>query len=813
MPSVRTAEVRLLDLPYHLDSAYTYYVPETVDAVSPGMFVVVPFGAGNKKQYALAEKLGSASDDKNLKPILSVVSPELALSPELLRLVEFLRERTFCTTGDAVRRLIPAEAFQRADEFYLPNAEFDAGTLNERTRIVFEYIKLNPAGVCLKDLSADFSDDVRPLVSKLVKLGALKSELKIGSGAKPSVESIVSISENPDETKLSMPRTPSSYRALFERISDAGRIPASELTSEGFSQAQIKALEKRGLIVIEKCEKLRIPYEDIGKTPENYTLSSEQKKAENQILSLVDGTPKGALLYGVTGSGKTSVVLSVCEEVVKRGKTAIVLVPEIALTWQSVAVFAARFGNRLAVIHSALSEGERFDAFRRIKRGDVDVVLGTRSAVFSPLENLALIVIDEEQEHTYKSDMSPKYSARDVARFRCAEQGALMLLCSATPSVETYYRAQKGVYSLIELKNRYGGAVLPRVLLSDMRKEGSEAGFKILGKELCSELAENYASGHQSMLFLNRRGYSNFLICRKCGETILCPNCSVAMTFHLDGRGGHLVCHYCGYRKSPPEKCPSCQSGHIGYMGFGTQALEEAVHALLPTARILRMDADTTRGKFSRDEIVSKFAAGDADVLIGTQMIAKGHNFPRVTLAAVVSADSTLYSDDYRAGERTFSLLTQLVGRSGRSTESGRALIQTYSPDSTAIILGAEQNYEKFYKNEIALRRALTFPPFCDIAMISVSGAEEAALKSFSENVGKELKKLSETEFSDVPMTVFGPFEASIYKLKNKYRMKIIVKHKNNARSRLLFSTLLKSVEKRAAGKLSVSIDINPTTI
>ena len=812
MSKQKTVGVRLLDLPYHLDGIYTYYVPENFgDGLSRGTLVIVPFGAGNRKQCALVEALGETDDAEALKPIISIISAELSLDEEMLGIVDFLRERTFCTTGDAVRRLIPAEAFERADEYYVATPGYDPSGLNQKSRIVFDFIRSRKGGVCSKDLSRQYSDEVRPLILRLCKTGALAAELRISDASVGKTENIVSIAENATEALLSLPRTTEEHRAIFYRVSEAGTIPLSELENEGYSDARIRTLEKRGLLVIEKREKLRVPYADAVFAPSVQTLSAKQEQAKAEISALLDGAPHGALLYGVTGSGKTSVVLSLCEDVVAGGKTAIVLVPEIALTWQSVAMFSARFGDRLAVIHSALSAGERFDAYRRIKRGDVDIVLGTRSAVFSPLKNLALIVIDEEQEHTYKSDMSPKYSARDVARFRCGQTGALMLLCSATPSVETYFRAKKGVYSLIKLDSRYGEASLPSVTVADMRDEGAK-GFRIFGRELSEALTENFRRGNQSMLFLNRRGYSNFLICRKCGEVILCPRCSVAMAFHTGKSGGGLVCHYCGYRKPVPEKCPSCESSHIGYMGFGTQALEEAVRALIPEARVLRMDADTTKGKFSRDEIVASFARGDADILLGTQMIAKGHNFPHVTLAAVVSADSTLYSDDFRAGERTFSLITQLVGRSGRSTEKGAAMIQTYSPDAEAITLGAQQDYDKFYESEIAMRRALTFPPFCDIASILMQSDEETKLRQFASSVANELSALA-SEFPDVPMTVFGPFEASVYKLKNKYRLKIIIKHKNNTRSRQLFARLLRSAEKRASGKIAVSIDINPTAI
>lgn len=808
----RAVGVRLLDLPYHLDSVFTYYISDSeTEEIRRGMFVIVPFGAGNRKQTGIIEieEHSEEGDELPLKPVISVINPELALTEEMLGMLGFLRERTLCSTGDAVRRLIPADAFDKAEDVFFVATGADGASLNQKSRLLFDYLEEN-GETPLSELKKNFSGDIASLARKMTKSGELVSELKI-KGAAKAEEKIAVLREDADETALSLPRTTENHRRLYERIREAGRIPLSELTSEGFSPSTLSGLEKRGLINVIKQEKLRLPYMNFPVRTGKTELSEGQARAKNELLSLIDGKPHGALLYGVTGSGKTSVILSLCEDVIKSGKTAIVLVPEIALTWQSVAMFSALFGDRLAVIHSALSAGERFDTYRKIRRGDCDVVLGTRSAIFAPLENLGLIVIDEEQEHTYKSDQSPKYSAKDVARYRCEKNGALMLLCSATPSVETYYRAVTGVYSLIKLEGRYGKATLPTVTLADMREDSSE--FRIIGKVLAEKLIKNYEEGHQSLLFLNRRGYSSFLICRKCGGVMLCPHCSVALTYHVSGGRGSMVCHYCGYKTNPPKVCPACKSEHIGYIGYGTQALEEAVKSLIPSARVLRMDADTTSGKYSRDEIIGKFSRGEADILLGTQMIAKGHNFPRVTLAAAVSADSSLYSDDFRAAERTFSVITQLVGRSGRSDEPGEAVVQTYCPDSETIRLGAEQDYEKFFENEIALRRALLFPPFCDIALFSVSSPEEAVSKEFAAKLAEELSRLSAEKYADVPLTVFGPFEAPLYKLKNKYRMRILIKHKNNTRSRALFSELLLGAEKAAGGKISVSVDINPSTV
>lgn len=441
----RAVGVRLLDIPYHLDSVYTYYVPETVETfLSRGMFVLVPFGTANKKQSAIVEIPEHSGEYQTLKPIISVINTELALSEEMLATADFLRERTFCTTGDAVRRMIPAEAFEKAGEYYSAADGADVQSLNQKSRVVFDFIRTK-GQVSASELAKAFSDDVRPLILRMVKSGVIISELKLEGAARIAEESIAVLCEDADETKLSAPRTPQTYRALFERIRDAGRIPLGELIAEGFTTSAAKGLEKRGLINIVKQEKLRLPYMDFPVKNEAVTLSPSQKRAKDELLAMANGKAHGALLYGVTGSGKTSVILSLCEDVVKRGETAIVLVPEIALTWQSVAMFSARFGERLAVIHSALSGGERFDTYRKIKRGDCDVVLGTRSAIFAPLENLALIVIDEEQEHTYKSDQSPKYSAKDVARFRCEKMARLCF----------YVRRRRRLKHFIALRRAY----------------------------------------------------------------------------------------------------------------------------------------------------------------------------------------------------------------------------------------------------------------------------------------------------------------------------------------------------------------------
>jgi primosomal protein N' (replication factor Y) len=509
-------------------------------------------------------------------------------------------------------------------------------------------------------------------------------------------------------------------------------------------------------------------------------------------------------------------MLALISHLLGSGKGAIVLLPEISLTPQSIAIFCARFGECVAVIHSGLSAGERYDAYERIRQGKATVVVGTRSAVFAPVKNLGAIIIDEEQEHTYKSDMNPKYRAHDIARYRCAAAGALMLLASATPSLESYHKAVEGKYTLIKLTRRYGHAVLPEVILADMRREPATGNTSPLGTLLCGEIAKNLEVDKQSVLFLNRRGYHRFVSCRSCGQAITCERCSVAMTYHTR-RGsyteGELVCHFCGDRKPMPQVCPMCGSEHLARGGYGTQRVEQELGELFPSARVLRMDTDTTTSKFSYDRMLGQFRAHDADILLGTQMVTKGHDFPDVTLVGVLSADASLYLDDYRAGERTFAQLTQVIGRAGRGDTPGRAIIQTANPDNDIIRLACAQDYETFYTREIKLRRLLVFPPFCDLALLSLSCEDEKALMLAALRLYEETNKLIKGEYSDVQTVIFGPFEAPIYRMDNKFRMRMVVKCRLNKRTRAMFASLLMTFGTGGNSGAQLAVDFNPSTL
>jgi primosomal protein N' (replication factor Y) len=443
--------------------------------------------------------------------------------------------------------------------------------------------------------------------------------------------------------------------------------------------------------------------------------------------------------------------------------------------------------------------------------------VGTRSAVFAPVPNLGLIVMDEEQEHTYKSDQDPKYHARDIARFRCATENALMLLASATPSLESYQKAMEGKYTLITMKHRYGEARLPDVHIVDMRGEPGQGNLSPLGETLAREVARVHGEGNQSVLFLNRRGYSSQTVCRSCGHAVTCPNCSVAMNYHIrrHGRDGELVCHWCGSRRPLPETCPDCGSPHLIRMGFGTQRVEEDLQTAFPTARILRMDADTTTTKSAYNDLLGGFRNHEADILLGTQMVTKGHDFPDVTLVGVLMADMSLYLDDYRAGERTFSMLTQVIGRAGRGDKPGLAVIQTMNPASDVIRLACAQDYERFFRNEIRLRRLLQFPPFCDMVLLTMTCPDEGELQKACLRLSEELKRRNTAEYADVPILAFGPFEAPVYRVDNVFRMRMVVKCRLNRRARAMFASLLSdfATDHRGSQRPILSVDLNPSTI
>ena len=541
-------------------------------------------------------------------------------------------------------------------------------------------------------------------------------------------------------------------------------------------------------------------------------LSPAQQRAYEQIEQRYSlGEACASLLYGVTGSGKTRVIKAMIDRVLADGRQVIVLVPEISLTPQTVSYFSGVYGDRTVVIHSMLSHGERYDAYRRIKRGEAQICIGTRSAVFASFDRLGLIVIDEEQEHTYKSDSSPRYHARDVAAYRCGKHRAMLLLASATPSVESFYKASSGRYQLVRLDERFSGKPMPAVTVSGVAAD-LRCGV-LIGRELDESIRQTLAAHRQVILFMNRRGYNHFMICPSCREAVHCPNCSVSMTYHTGRTGDELVCHFCGHRQRIPEKCPSCGCEHMTRVGFGIQRVEEELKTRYPSARILRMDADTTSAKNSFYEMLGRFRAHEYDILLGTQMVTKGHDFPAVDVSGVILADTALYLEDFRASERAFSMITQLVGRAGRAGQQGKAVIQTCNPDHPVIECASRQDYDSFYRSEIAYRRAMLFPPFCHIALISVTGEDERSVMAASTELYRLLTELIGGEYRDVALICFGPFEAAVYRVNRLFRYRIVCKIKQDSRTRELLRRLLGAGGEKGLGGCTVSIDIDPDTV
>lgn len=614
-----------------------------------------------------------------------------------------------------------------------------------------------------------------------------------------------------DESELS--QVTKKQKIVCDLLLDIGTAGANEICefcSVGISV--LKNLEKNGIIEFYSKEIYRNPYENKEVLDNSEILLSEEQQKAYLTNKNMLGSGKSGLLFGVTGSGKTQIYLKLIDDVIENGKDVIVLVPEIALTPQTLSIFHRRYGDKVAVIHSGLSLGERNDEYKRIDRGLAKIVVGTRSAIFAPVHNLGLIVMDEEQEQTYKSERTPRYNAKDVAKFRVGYNKAYFLMSSATPSIETYSNALNGKYVLSIVTQRYGNAVLPNVITVDMKNEIRNGNKSPISSILLQHLTETIDNGKQAILLINRRGYNTFIACNECGHVITCPNCSISLTYH--SYNNRLVCHYCGYTKKLDNICPECGSDAVRYSGFGTQRIEEELQTLLPDAKILRMDADTTTAKFSHEKLLEQFGNKEYNILIGTQMVAKGLDFEDVTLVGVVNADNSLYDQNYTASERSFDLITQVVGRAGRRDNSGTAIIQTVNPQNETIDFASHQDYISFYNNEIMLRKLMIYPPFCDIYSATFTDENENTVALCSKAFFDRLVEYNSDEYKDIKLVVLGPTQAKISKINNTYRYRLAIKCKNSQRIRQMITKILKDVNKdKVYSKVSISISLNPPDI
>ena len=746
----KTVGVAVSNATFHFDKLYTYAVmPDQQDTVRRGSMVLVPFGRGSRARMGVVLACDAEPESAKLKFLFDVAPASACLTPELLRLVHFLKERTFCTYYEAVKAVIPYGAQ------YKPTVA---------------------------------EDGVTPVLQKQLVRHTENAYKLVG-------------------TLPPKPR-PTAKQLAAVALLAGGERTLSALEEKGISRAVLDNLCAKGVLECSKVNKSIDLYSTIPLKNEPILLTEEQQAAYNALLpGLEDASPHSALLYGVTGSGKTLVFLKLIEHCLQMGRRALVLVPEISLPPQMILRLKSQFGKRVAVQHSALNHTERLLQWQMIQDGGADIVVGTRSAIFSPLENIGLVIIDEEQEHTYRSESAPRYSAHEVARQRAAENGALLLLASATPSTESYYAAQHGRTQLVRLTKRYGGNPLPKVQIVDMRAELASGNPREISLAMEDAIRHNLEAGKQTILLLNRRGYQTVAQCEDCREVLKCQKCSVPMVYHKSAH--KLLCHYCGSQLDPPPaRCPAC-GGKLQYRGFGTQKAEEELAKLFPEARILRMDQDTTAAKDAHEKLLAEFARHEYDIMVGTQMVAKGLDFEDVTLVGVLGIDSLLFAQGFRAYETVFSLVTQVVGRSGRAKDPGFAIIQTTDPDNPVLNLAAAQDYDAFFEQEIAYRKRGLYPPFCGLCVVGFAGPKESevarASARFAALLGRQAAKQP-----DLPLRVLGPTPGSIEKINDSYRYKLTVKCRNDRRFRdLIRETLTLYEQEKLPGKATVVVDLH----
>ena len=745
----KTVGVAVSNATFHFDKLYTYAVmPDQQDTVKLGSMVLVPFGRGSRARMGVVLACDAEPESAKLKYLFDVAPASACLTPELLRLVHFLKERTFCTYYEAVKAVIPYGA------------------------------QYKPAVA---------ADGVTPVLQKQLTRHTENSYRLVGG--------------------LPQKPKPTAKQLAAVALLGGGPRTLNELEDKGIGRAVLDNLCAKGVLECSKVNKSIDLYSSIPLKNEPICLTAEQQAAYDALLpKLEDDAPHSALLYGVTGSGKTLVFLKLIAHCLEQGRKALVLVPEISLTPQMILRLKSQFGRRVAVQHSALNHTERLLQWQMIQDGGADIVVGTRSAIFSPLENIGLIIIDEEQEHTYRSESAPRYSAHEMARQRAAENGALLLLASATPSTESFYAAQHGRTQLVRLTQRYGGNPLPRVQIVDMRAELASGNPREISLAMEDAIRRNLDAGKQTILLLNRRGYQTMAQCEDCREVLKCQKCSVPMVYHKSAH--KVLCHYCGSQMEPPTVCPTC-GGKLQYRGFGTQKAEEELAKLFPDARVLRMDQDSTAAKNAHEKLLAKFADHEYDIMVGTQMVAKGLDFENVTLVGVLGIDSLLFAQGFRAYENVFSLITQVVGRSGRAKDPGFAIIQTTDPDNPVLNLAAAQDYDAFFEQEIAYRKLGLYPPFCGLCVIGFAGAKEIetarAAARFAALLGQQAAKQP-----DLPLRVLGPTPGSIEKINDTYRYKLTIKCRNDRRFRDLVRSALELYEQeKLPSKATVAVDLH----
>lgn len=817
--SVQIAKIAVENAAYSFDDAFDYAIPQTlVSAVRPGVRVLVPFGQGNKTRQGFVFALRTPQTDKKLKSIIKVLDAEPLLNNELLRLAVFLKEQTFCTLFEAAKAMLPSGIGLHFVLSYVLNrsAAYQTMSFSETEQAVIDYLCEKSVYVksdkILKDLGLEHNHSVlEGLKARGVLLCNADTKRRVGDATVKMVRLTDLYTELRGDTKV-FTKKQKEVLSFLESVGTATVKETCYFT--GVTAAVITALLRKGVLTTFENEIFRRPrFEKKSSVREPICLTPQQETAYTGLCrQLYAETQQTALLFGVTGSGKTQVFLRLIDAALENTDGGVIMmVPEISLTPQMLSIFYERYGQKVAVFHSALSMGERLDEWKRVKNGEAKIALGTRSAVFAPFEKLSLIIMDEEQEHTYKSEMSPRFHARDAARFRTQQHKALLLLASATPSIESYAYAKTGRYALYTLTQRYGNAVLPEVVTVDTAKTQPDK-ESMLSAYLLAALQENLEKGNQSILLLNRRGYHTFAACQACGKVMTCPHCSISLTYHAKNR--RLMCHYCGYSEPFTTVCRDCGEAAVAFSGCGTQRLEDSLSAALPKARILRLDTDTTVSRYSFEDALKKFTNQAYDIMVGTQMVAKGLDFPNVTLVGVISVDQMLYNDDYKSAERTFDLLTQVVGRSGRGEKNGKAIIQTAFADNEVIRLATQQDFPAFFELEMRLRKAMIYPPYCDLCAVGFTAAEARTAKAAATAFSGLLQAAHKASYADLQLILLGPIAPRVERIAGKYRCRILIKCRNSKAFRTLLSECLKTFAKQPlAKKATVTADMNPENI
>ena len=814
------ARVAVSSVPFAADKLYTYRIPdELAPEAASGKRVLIPFGRGNRRSEGFVLDIVREEDKPAYKPIDAFLDEKSLLDSRDIRLARWMKARYFCTYYDALKTLLPGGVWLKSREIWKLNEEVSAeqalsAVAPDSLEETLLCAVLGAKGAERTALNELGGEKTGHALHAMAQQGILVCETtmkqRLGDKKARMVSLCVSAEEALAAVESKRRSAPVRY-AVIELLCREGTLSSTEISYyTGATMQTLRGLNKSGLVEFSEQEVLRVsPPAPSAREDAPITLNEEQQAAYEGLSALLEREGgSAALLYGVTASGKTQVYLKLIEQVLARGKTAMLLVPEIALTPQMMQRFSARFGSDAVMLHSALPLTERYDQWKRIRRGEVRVVLGTRSAVFAPLSNLGLIILDEEQEGSYQSENPPRYHARDIAQFRCAQRDALVLLGSATPTVETAYYAKRGRYQVFSLHKRFNDLPLPEVLIADMKDELRQGNDTSIGSALRSELQKNIARGEQSILFLNRRGSARMLLCGECGYVPECPRCSVPMTYHSANE--RLMCHYCGHSEPVMERCRAC-GGLLKRVGSGTQKVERELRALFLNTEVLRMDADTVSAAHGHEALLRQFTERRIPILLGTQMVAKGLDFENVTLVGVLDADLSLYVQNYHAAERTYSLLAQVVGRAGRGERAGRAIIQTYHPDNEVIQAAAKQDYEAFYRNELRLRRLRRYPPFADLFTLTVSGREEMRVIAAACALRDALRAASEKEpLRALETEVLGPAGAPVVKVNERYRYCVYLSGRSDSALRRTVSEYLLAFSARKENRgLDIFADCN----